>query len=173
MDMVEIGAAIGLASQAVGLTGKAAEAVASIKGLFRPDGSVDTEEAKRQLNALAAELTAANMANVQISGALRKLSDELNRADEFQSARARYELIQTENGDYLFRLRADDAAGEPTHYICPVCLNKDKVFSFVRVSGAGYGTCQADKQHIFLFNVQPKEKPNPAVRGRSSSWMTR
>jgi hypothetical protein len=60
-DITQLGAIVGLATSAVGLTDKATSTVASIKELFDGDKAPDSSEATRLLNALAVELTSANM----------------------------------------------------------------------------------------------------------------
>lgn len=145
MDMSQINEAMGLASSAVGITGKATSTIAAIKGLFDSDKAPDNSEAASLLNTLASELTAANMMNVQLSEALRTLNQELQRQDEFEIEKARYEMFQTPKGDIAFRLKNDSANGQPIHFICPVCLNKHKLISFMR--GQYSLHCQADAAH--------------------------
>ncbi|NDW43657.1 hypothetical protein [Ruegeria sp. PrR005] len=153
MDIGQIGEYIGLATSAVGLTGKASDTIVSIKALFEGGKTPDNEQVQRLLNTLAAELTSANMMNVQLSDALRALSQELQRQDDFEKEKARYELIETSQKDIVFRLREDAANGQPIHFICPVCLNRDKLISFV--SGGYYKTCQTDGKHGFRFEKMP------------------
>lgn len=148
MDLEQIGQALGLATSAVGLTGKAASTAETIKKLFASEKAPDASEAAQLLNTLATELTAANMMNVQLSEALRTLSHELQRQDEFEKEKARYELYQTRGGDLVFRLREDMQNGQPAHFICPVCLNRDKLISFVTEGYSSWG-CQTDSSHFY------------------------
>lgn len=151
MDLTIINEALGLASNAIGLTGKAASTIGAIKGLFDGEKTPDSGEASKLLNALASELTLANMTNVQLSDALKKLSQELLRQDEFEREKSRYELFETGQGDILLRLRASAANGQPSHYVCPVCLNRDKLISYVTGQG-DYKLCQTNNTHAFRFS---------------------
>ena len=157
MDLATLTQAIGLATTAVGATGKAAETINSIKGLFEGNKDPDTAEATRLLNTLAGELTAANLMNVQISEALRFLNQQIQQENAFEAEKAKYELYHTAQDDVVFKLRGDDLSDRPPHYICPVCLNRDKIFSYITGSG-DFKTCQADKNHCFEFSYTENER---------------
>jgi hypothetical protein len=166
MDLTTINEALGLASSAVGLTGKAASTIAAIKGLLEPGKTPDTSEASKLLNALANELTMANITNVQLSQALKTLGQELLRQDEFEKQKARYELFETRRGDMVFKLREDMAEGQPMHFVCPVCLNRDKLISFIRGEG-DRRHCQTDVHHSYQFD----RTDSPPTRRRSGGWV--
>src|SRR3954452_10403814 len=89
MDFSQIESVLGLASTALGATGKAVATVEAIKKLFPSEKTSDNGEAAKLLNSLAGELTAANITNVQLSEALRALSSELKRQDDFEKEKAR------------------------------------------------------------------------------------
>lgn len=154
MELAQIGEMIGLASSAAGATGKAADTIQTIKGLFQSGKEPDTDEAASLLNALATELTAANMMNVQVSTTLKALSQELYRQDEFEKEKSRYELFRTRQNDMVFKLKTDQSNGQPDHFICPVCLNRDKLVSFITGEG-DYKNCQTDRSHQFQFDDTP------------------
>jgi hypothetical protein len=153
MDITQLGAIVGLATSAVGLTDKATSTVASIKELFDGDKTPDSRKAAKLLNALAGELTSANMMNVQLSALLKTLTEELHRQDEFASEVAQYELYQTSHDAMVYRLKPD-SNGQPPHFICPVCLKRDKLVSFIAGTG-DYKYCQTDSAHFFQFNETP------------------
>lgn len=159
MDIGQIGEYIGLATSAVGLTGKATDTIGSIKALFEGGKTPDNEKVQHLLNTLATELTSANMMNVQLSDALRALSRELQREDEFEKEKARYELFQTDQNVMVFRLREDAANGQPMHFICPVCFNRDKLISFIAGDG-DYKICQTNREHRFRFQSLPMPRGN-------------
>lgn len=85
---------------------------------------------------------------------LKTLTDELHEENNFAAAIARYELIETHQGAMIYRLRASEANGEPIHYICPVCLNRDKLISYADGNG-DYRVCQTNREHVFRFNHTP------------------
>lgn len=153
MDFTQVNEVLGLASNAVGLTGKAASTITTLKGLFEKDKTKapDSSEASKLLNELANELTLVNMTNVQISQTLKVFSQELHRRDEFEKEKARYELYKTTVGNLVYKLKAEVANGQPSHFICPVCLNKDKLVSFIQGED-DYRTCQTNNNHGFEFN---------------------
>lgn len=156
MDLTQIQEAIGLASAAAGMTGKAATTAETIKGLFSGGKEPGTEELQALVNSLAQQLTSANMTNVQVSDALRKLSAELAKEEAFEREKARYELMQTPEGSNIYQLRSENAEGQPTHFVCPVCLNRDRIISFVDYSGGSQAFCQTDRKHMFRFGPKPQ-----------------
>ena len=158
MDITQLGAIVGLATSAVGLTDQAASTVASIKELFEDNKQPDSREAAELLNALAAQLTSANMMNVQLSSLLKTLTNELQKEDAFAAESARYELIETGQGAMIYRLKESEANGEPIHYICPVCLKRDKLISYADGNG-DFKVCQTNRDHVFRFDHTPIRQP--------------
>ncbi|TAU80452.1 hypothetical protein ELI41_29540 (plasmid) [Rhizobium leguminosarum] len=152
IDMTTIETALGLASTAVGVTSKAASTAEAFKKLFTSEKAPDSGEAMRLVNALATELTTANVMNVQLSESLRAISIELRKEDQFEQEKARYELVTTPYGDLVYKLRHDKADGEPIHYICPACLKKDRLITIIQ-GDADYKACQNNREHGFTFNV--------------------
>lgn len=161
MDFSSIESVLGLASTALGATGKAVSTVEAVKKLLAADKKPDNSEAQTLLNTLATELTAANMMNVQLSEALKALSREWKRQDDYEREKARYELFETGQHDVVFRLREDQANGQPIHFICPVCLNSDRLISYI--SGEGdFKTCQKNRDHLFRFSSSQYNRPTRA-----------
>jgi hypothetical protein len=152
IDMTTIEAALGLASTAVGVTSKAASTAEAFKKLFSSEKAPDHGEAMRLVNALATELTTANVMNVQLSESLRAISNELRKEDQFEQEKARYELVTTPYGDLVYKLRQDKANGEPMHYICPTCLKKDRLITIIQ-GDTHYKACQNNSAHGFTFNL--------------------
>jgi hypothetical protein len=166
MDLTAITTAIGLATTALGATEKAVLTAEAVKKLFSADKKPDNGEVQALLNTLAAQLTAANMLNVDLSEAIKTISRELKIQDDFENEKSRYELFQTGPNDIVYRVRQDHTNGQPDHFICPVCLNSDRKFSFITGEG-DFKVCQKIREHVFRF----KTSPPPRVRtGRSSGW---
>ncbi|MBA1140242.1 hypothetical protein [Mesorhizobium neociceri] len=150
MDFSSITSVIGLATTALGATEKAATTAEAVKKLFASEKKPENSEVQALLNTLATQLTAANMMNVDLSDAIKALSRELKRQDDFENEKARYELFQTGQQDVVFKLREDQANGQPIHFICPVCLNAERLISFI--SGEGdFKVCQRNRDHTFRF----------------------
>ena len=164
MDMTQIQSAIALVTTAIGMTSQAASTADLIKKLFSSSDGADDGEANKLLNALASELTTANVMNMQLSEALKTLSRELQRQDEFEREKSRYEMFATATGDIVFSLKAEMASGQPTHYICPVCLNRDKLITYVTGEG-DFKRCQTDTNHLYHF----RKSRSPERRG--SGWV--
>ncbi|MBB4570605.1 hypothetical protein [Rhizobium leucaenae] len=165
MDLTQVEGILGLASTALGATGKAVSTVEAIKNLMSSEKKLDNDKAATLLNTLAVELTAANMMNVNLSTGLKELSQQLKSQNEFEKDKARYELFQTGQNDLVYKLKEEMAEGQPMHFICPVCLNSDKQISFI--SGEGdYKRCQKDKKHMFRFKNTPLDLP-PSGRWHS------
>ncbi len=162
MDLSVIGEVIGLAGGAASATGKAAETIKTISGMLNSDKKPDTDEAAKLLNVLAVELTAANLMNVEVSTALKALSQELQRQDEFEVEKGKYALFHTPQNDVVFKLIQDEITERQPHFICPVCLNRDKIFSYVTGNG-DFKNCQTDRNHIYRFG----KTPLPQKQGRS------
>jgi len=164
MDYSQIEGVLGLASTALTATGKAVSTAEAIKGLFSGDKPADSAKANALLNTLAGELTAANMMNVELSSALKSLSQELKRQDEFDRERERYELFETPKGDIVYRLKEDMAEEQPIHFVCPVCMKRDRLISFVRGQG-DHRACQTNRDHLFHFSSTPRRDSN-----RNPGW---
>ncbi|NKM86348.1 hypothetical protein GFL54_18985 [Rhizobium laguerreae] len=151
MDLTVLQTALGLATSAVGLTGKAADVANSVKALMSSGKPADTGEAANLLNVLAVELTSANMMNVQLSEALRRLSEELRKEDQFEKELARYQLEQTAVGDLVYKIREDMREGQPVHFVCPACVRNDRKIIFIQGSG-DYKRCQVNTHHLYQFS---------------------
>lgn len=151
MDMSFLENALALAGTALSVTDKAAGTADAIKKLFSSDKSPDAAEAISLVNKLAGELTAANVMNVDLSSALKRLSHELKAQDEFEQEKARYQLVTTPIGDMVYKLREDMANGEPIHYVCPACLKKDRLVIFIQGEG-DHKRCQVNGDHLYTFN---------------------
>ncbi|WP_162725025.1 MULTISPECIES: hypothetical protein [unclassified Rhizobium] len=160
MDFTQVETVMGLATAAIGMTGKAANTADAIKKLFASDKAPDASEALKLVNALAVELTSANMMNVDLSTALKQLNQALKLEDQFEREKARYELFNTSASDMVYRLRQEAANGEPMHYICPACLKRDRLIIFI--TGAGdYKHCQVNNQHVYKFSDTPIRQNSP------------
>lgn len=152
MDFEAIGAVLGMAQTAVGLTGTAVKTADAAKQLFAKDKDKTSERASELLNDLARDLTAANVTNLQLSEALMDLSRQIRAEDAFEKQKARYELVATDEDDMVYRLREDCADGQPIHHVCPVCMNRDKLISFLRMS-KNTAYCQTDHLHTYAVKA--------------------
>ncbi len=162
MDMTQIQSAIALVTTAIGMTNQAASTADLIKKLFSSSEAPDDGEASKLLNALAAELTTANVMNMQLSEALKTLSRELQRQDEFEREKARYELFQTGENDIVYKLRAEAVQGQPQHFICPVCMNNDRLINFITGEG-DFKVCQKENNHSFRFRRTDLRRTGRAI----------
>lgn len=159
MDLSTFEQAVGLASSAATATGQAATAFDSLKKLFSGGKAPDNSEALALINSLANDLTYANMTNVKISEALRNVREELRRDDHLERQKARYKLVATSQGAMVYQLREDMADGEPPHFICPVCLNKDRLVTYLQGTG-DYKQCQTVRDHLYQFTETEWRQPS-------------
>jgi len=140
---------LGLASTGTGLGEKVKGTILGLRELLSRTRLRHDNQIIETLNRLDVDLTAATVVNTQLSAELRKLSDEVSKADGFEAEKAKYELVETSEGDFVFRIRSVMADERPVHYICPVCLNRDKTISFI--AGRHRKSCQTDRKHVFNF----------------------
>lgn len=152
VDVVTIQTALGLASSAMGATGSLVSVAERIKSLVS-SGKPSDAELNGLVNQLARELTAANMQNVQLSTTLAALAAELEREDEFQKTKARYELFKTDGWDFVWKLKDEFKNEEPMHFACPICMSEGKR-SFATQKGGGgpndWLECQRCRHHFDL-----------------------
>ena len=166
MELSDIQAILGLAASAVGLTKEAASTVDQVKKAVSSNGlQGDTRKAEELLNTLATHLTVANMTNVRLSTHLKALGDALLKENALEERKRRYKLVDMGNGEMLFVLRAEDANGDPPHYICPICLEKERRFHFVTGPEQGDGKHCQGCGHYFQFR-----KPNYSVRSNRNPF---
>jgi hypothetical protein len=90
----------------------------------------------------------------------------LRREDEFEKEKSRYELFKTGQGDMVFKLRVEMKEGQPEHFICPVCMRKDKLISFITGEG-DFKVCQTNREHLYRFSSSP---PMRVRREERSLW---
>ncbi|MFG6572543.1 hypothetical protein ACGYLO_13140 [Sulfitobacter sp. 1A13353] len=157
IGLEQLGEMLGLASSAVGLTGKATETAEKIQSLLAKKDAVDSSELMGLLNTLATQLTSVNMTNVQLSEAVKGLSRELQRQDEFEKLKANYVLFETPEKDIVYRLKDEEVDQQPAHFVCPVCLGRDKLISYI-VGEDDFKRCQTDKNHTFRFRNTPVKR---------------
>jgi hypothetical protein len=155
MDIVTVQTALGLATTAVSLTGQATNTFETIKKLIAGSDKAASAEAQQLLNNLAHQLTLANMTNVEISSALRELSAQIEKENHFDQRLSRYQLFDTGHGDMLYMLRKDRAGDDPIHYVCPICIEKEKQFQFVVGHDTDDGKVCQGCSHYFQFSQIP------------------
>ncbi|PSL17626.1 hypothetical protein [Shimia abyssi] len=159
MDHTQIQEALGLASSAVGISDKATKTIRAVETQLNY-GSVEVEGALAELIAqLVVELTTANITNTQLYEVVKNLNRKFHENVAFEQEKARYEMVETAEGDYVFRIKDHMVDEQPIHYICPVCLNQDKRISYI--AGRHRRVCQTNRKHVFSFGKKP-----PVIRTR-------
>ncbi len=143
MDMADIQELLGVAASAVGLTKQAASTVGEVRKALTDKEGAASAEMQGLLNTLAAQLTSANMTNLQLSALLKEVSAKLQAEDTFAERRRRYRLVDNGYGELLWALREELRGDEPPHFVCPKCLEKSREFHFVTGSPTSDGKhCQ-------------------------------
>lgn len=140
---------LGLASAAAGFGDRTIQTVSALREFLSRAKLKRDSQLIETLKKLDADLSAASVVNARLSAELRDLNDEVSKAEEFEKEKARYELVETSEGDFVFRIKNSMADEQPVHYICPVCVNRDKTISFI--AGRHRKVCQTDRKHVFNF----------------------
>ncbi len=153
MKPTEIQELLGLASNAVGLGEKTAQTITALRKIFERTRARSNYRVIELLNQLTADIAASDITNTQLRNALKNLSDKFLKDNEFEKEKSRYELIETGEGDFVFRIKNHMADEQPVHYVCPVCINRDKTISFI--AGHHRKVCQTDRKHVFNFGKKP------------------
>ena len=140
---------LGLASAAAEFCDRTIQTVAALRDRLGRATLKRDSQLVETLKKLDADLLAAAVVNARLSAELTVLNDEASKAEEFEKEKARYELVETSEGDFVFRIKSNMADEQPIHYICPVCLNQDKTISFI--GGRHRKICQTNRKHVFNF----------------------
>lgn len=120
-QVIEIAGASGTAVKNLGA------GVEAIKGLFKSRGEDMQPEVKSLLVDLASNVADAKLANAELTQKLADLQSALQKREAFGNRKARYSLVQTPAGEYLWQLKADQADGQPVHYACPICMEAERI----------------------------------------------
>jgi hypothetical protein len=140
---------LGLASAAAAFCDRTIHAVSALRELLNRAKPKRDPEVTETLKKLDADLLATAVVHARLSAKLTSLNEEISRNEEFEKERSRYELVETSEGDFVFRIKNNMADEQPIHYICPVCVNRDKTISFI--AGRNRKVCQTDRKHVFNF----------------------
>lgn len=166
MDLTQIQTVLGLATTAVGLTGKATATIEAVRNTFSAKSDEANAEAQQLLSSLATELTSANMMNLQLSSMLNDVVAQMKKEHKFEKRLAKYELIESSYGDVIYSLKSENSDSEPHHYICPICIEKNEQFHFVTGSHASEGKHCQGCNHYFQFK-QTDRLPRRSSSGYS------
>ena len=95
------------------------------KSLNATAGAVAINDAKIGLQGAIIEAQASLLAAQEAQTANLKRIDELEarivELDAWEGEKQRYQLTEFPTGAFAYVLKTDDAAGEPSHRICPAC----------------------------------------------------
>lgn len=125
-DFESLNSAVGLAGDAGSATGKIANAISTVQGLFKKSEAAGNADIKLALSDLTLQVANAQMANADLKLQLTALQDELRKAQAFKSDLDRYALWETPTGAVVYRLEKDIRNGEPLHYLCPNCVEQKR-----------------------------------------------
>ncbi|WP_333827717.1 hypothetical protein [Pararhodobacter sp.] len=121
-DFESLNSAVGLAGDAGTATGKIANAISTVQGLFKKSEAAGNADIKLALSDLTLQVANAQVANADLKLQLSALQDKLREAQAFKSDLDRYALWETPAGAVVYRLEKDIRNGEPRHYLCPNCI---------------------------------------------------
>lgn len=109
---------------------------------------------------LMQEVTDTKLANVDLKEQLIALREQALQVAEKEREFDRYELIETTTGSFVFRLKEDEAQGQPTHYICPGC--KEKGVRSILQGRRHYRTCPNCETGYEMEKSEPFHYPSRA-----------
>jgi len=70
------------------------------------------------------QLFSAQLEFSTVQGRIRELEAELTRFKNWESEKARYQLVELAPSTFVRRLKAEMANGEPVHDVCPNCYEQ-------------------------------------------------
>ncbi len=150
---------LGLVSVASGTSEEVRKNVEAIKDIVSDRRLRDRRLLGTLVNQLLIEVSSLHSTNDQLQKKLADFGKHFAERDQFEREKARYEMVETEEGDFVFRIKNHMADEEPVHYICPVCLNQGKTISLL--AGRNRKHCQTNRKHVFNFGKNP-----PKVQSR-------
>lgn len=147
----------GLSESASSISGairNAVDAVSALKALLKsPERRSDAEiEAAVAQVALAMENTKLNNRLLEMQVAI--LADAIRSANEAQAQLDRYALWETEEGNFVYKLKDAYRETEPPHFICPHCYGEGR--RSILQGGGHFKFCKACKAR---FNFAPTPPP--------------
>ncbi len=153
VDPESLKGALDLVGQAGSATSQIAKGLEAIKGLFQTAGAGDDAAVKLAISELSMQIATATMTNSDLKIKLAALQGELADLNRFQSDLERYELWETPLKSIVLRLKSEQNNGEPTHYLCPSCIEvKRKV---ILQGGNWYKDCNVCKGNYSFENEGP------------------
>mgnify|MGYP000542482157 CR=1 FL=1 len=126
------------------------------------DKGLPRQDVEALVTSLMTQLQDARLANIDLKEQLVELKEQALKAQRTQDEFGRYELWKTSRDNFVYRLKANEAApNEELHYICPKCL-EDGTKSILQGSQF-YKDCPTCKTK-FAFNKA--QSPQRMVRNR-------
>ena len=84
------------------------------------------------------------------------LEEEIRRVKAWEETKQRYTLHEPRQGTFVYALKAQSSATEPTHWICTNCY-EDSRRSILQIQSSGHGTdhfvCPRCKAAIFVSST--------------------
>ena len=99
----------------------------SIQSLSK-DGEVNKVviELQQSILDLQSSIFEAQSKMEELSRAKQESEDKLRAIQKWESEKSRYVLQELAPNILVYALRPDDKIGEPSHYLCPNCFQKDE-----------------------------------------------
>jgi len=135
-----------------------ANAAKALKTILETVRDAKTREIIRgiqdQLIDLQAQLLAIQAQYQALAEAKREIEEKLVAYENWDAEAARYELKELVAGIFVYALKADQAAGNPIHWLCPNCFHERKK-SILQRPGVDYlnYACPRCK-----FNIVPESQ---------------
>jgi hypothetical protein len=103
------------------------------------------------------------MMNLDLSAQLKVISATVQAENTFEERKRRYRLVDTGMGEMILELRPEAAGGDPQHYVCPICVEREHRFHFVTGPGTADGKYCQSCNHFYRF--RPSNYSIPRGRG--------
>ena len=163
MDIAAIAEIVGITNAGLTTLEKADGLLKKIRGL-PAKGGVDGVDANILVAELAEKLMEARMTQLQITNRLAELERDAIATDRFENLLARYATVRLPGGGIVLQLKPDHVGSEPTHEICPRCIEvRQRHFLQPQGTLLNCPNCSATFQ-----NGEPLQ--GGTIRRRRSGW---
>lgn len=96
-------------------------------------------------------------ANAEQSAKCRKLEESIMQLEEKANQKARYRLVEPYPGTIVYILKETDRVGDPTHYVCPACMDNRSLKSIIQFKSKSkiVGSCHECAKEFRFADTPP------------------
>ncbi len=122
---IDFGNLLGIAGDVAGTLNNAASTLDKLLKLAKA-GKLPPDTA-RDIRTLATDLVEAKVKLADLETEIEKLQRDQEADDRIERLKRNYEMWKTPMGEYVHRLKPDADTGQPEHYVCPDCFQRDQI----------------------------------------------